>query len=181
MPHDHPGAGLRREVSGSRPDAGARPHPHGHNRGAAEHLHSHMDPADEAEELGILAEQFVDGFAGARDKAAYLRLMGVPLEIGGVGPSGGAALKLVDVELTTRWQVGTASPSFGSAELSYLPFPGPMIQERTDMAFVYVSLREKRLVDLREFLRSRDGRHAAPAATADPTPPAGTGRTGARP
>jgi hypothetical protein len=112
-----------------------------------------MAPADEACELGILAAQFVDGFADAKDKAAYLRLMGVPLEIGGDGPS----LKLVDVELTTRWQVGTASPSFGSAELSYLPFPGPMIAGRTDMAFVYVSLREKRLVDLRDFLRSRNG------------------------
>ena len=130
----------------------AHPHGPGHNHGPGEHLHSHLPHADEAADLQILTAQFIDGFREARDKAAYLRIAGVPLEIAGDGP----ALKLVDVRLTTQWQVGTASPSFGSAELSYLPFPGPMIAERTDMALVYVSLREKRLVDLRDFLRSRD-------------------------
>ncbi len=53
---------------------------------------------------------------------SYLRLAGVPLEKPGRG--GGPSLKLVDVKLTTEWQVGTASPSFGSRELSYLPYPG---------------------------------------------------------
>lgn len=154
MPHDHPEPGFLRETSNDGPGGAGRggAPAHGHN-GRADHLSSHLSAADEAEELGVLTAQFVDGFTSARDKAAYLRLMGVPLEIPGDGPS----LKLVDVELATRWQVGTASPSFGSAELSYLPFPGPMIAERTDMAFVYVSLREKRLVDLRDFLRERDG------------------------
>lgn len=123
----------------------------GHNH-AHDHLHSHLPPEDAAADLAVLAAEFIEGFRAARDKAAYLRIAGVPLELeGGAGPS----LKLVDVALTTEWQVGTASPSFGSRELSYLPFPGPMIAERTNMGFVYVSLEEKRVVDLRTFLAGR--------------------------
>tara|TARA_R110002020_G_scaffold6366_33_gene27139 strand:+ start:104 stop:448 length:345 start_codon:yes stop_codon:yes gene_type:complete len=108
-----------------------------------------MEPADHAADLQVLAAQFIDGFQQAKDKQAYLKLAGVPLEI---TPGDGPALKLVDVQLTTEWQVGTASPSFGSTELSYLPFPGNMITERTNMGFVYVSMRDKKVVDLRDFL-----------------------------
>ncbi len=111
-----------------------------------------MAPEDRAADLQALTAQFIDGFAKAADKQAYLKLAGIPLEI---DDAGGPSLKLVDVRLTTEWQVGTASPSFGSAELSYLPFPGEMIAERTNMEFVYVSLRRKRLVDLRQMLADR--------------------------
>ncbi len=124
----------------------------GHNH-THDHLHSHMAPEDEAAELQVLATQFIDGFVQAADKAAYLRLAGVPFER--PGASGATALKLVDVALTTEWQVGTASPSFGSRELSYLPFPGTMIRERTNMALVYVSMEEKSLLDVRDFLADR--------------------------
>ena len=51
--------------------------------------------------------------------------------------------------------MGTASPSFGSRELSYLPFPGEMIDERTNLAFVYVSSERREEVDLRTFLAER--------------------------
>lgn len=125
-------------------------HNHHHD---PDHLHSHLPPEDEAAELQVLATQFVDGFIQAADKTAYLRLAGVPFERPGAG--GATALKLVDVQLTTEWQVGTASPSFGSPELSYLPFPGPMVRERTNMALVYVSAREKSLLDIRDFLSHR--------------------------
>ncbi len=124
----------------------------GHNH-AHDHLHSHMPPEDEAAELQVLATQFIDGFVQAADKTAYLRLAGVPFERPGTG--GAAALKLVDVALSTEWQVGTASPSFGSRELSYLPFPGEMVTERTNMALVYVSLEEKSNLDIRDFLLSK--------------------------
>jgi hypothetical protein len=124
----------------------------GHNHSHGDHLHSHMHDADEAAEMQVLASQFIDGFREAKDKMSYLRLAGVPMERSdGEGPS----LKLVDVQLTTEWQVGTASPSFGSRELSYLPFPGEMVTERTNMGFVYVSLERKYTQDLREFLSSR--------------------------
>ena len=128
----------------------------GHNH-ADDHLHSHMPPEDEAAELQVLATQFIEGFKLAGDKTAYLRLAGVPLERPGKG--GDTALKLVDVSLTTEWQVGTASPSFGSRELSYLPFPGQMVQERTNMALVYVSMEEKSLLDIRDFLAHRRDHH----------------------
>ena len=120
----------------------------GHNH-SHDHLHSHLPPEDEAAELQVLATQFIDGFIKAADKTAYLRLAGVPFEKPGIG--GDTALKLVDVELKTEWQVGTASPAFGSRELSYLSFPGEMVSERTNMSLVYVSMDEKSLLDIREF------------------------------
>ena len=126
---------------------------HGHNHDHASHLHSHIPEADTAEDLQILTAQFIDGFSTARDKAAFLKIAGVPLEID--DPAGGAPLKLVDVSLTTEWQVGTASPSFGSRELSYLPYPGDMVTERTNMGFVYVSLDSKLTHDPRAFPQGR--------------------------
>lgn len=112
-------------------------------------MHHH----DEAADLQVLAAQFIDGFVKAADKTSYLKLAGVPFERPGQG--GAKALKLVDVELTTDWQVGTASPSFGSRELSYLPFPGEMVRERTNMSLIYVSMDEKSVLDLRDFLHAR--------------------------
>lgn len=112
-----------------------------------------MHDADEAADLQVLAAQFIDGFVQARDKTSYLKLAGVPFER--PGRRGAKALKLVDVELKTDWQVGTASPSFGSRELSYLPFPGEMVRERTNMSLVYVSMDEKSCLDLRDFLAQR--------------------------
>jgi len=112
-----------------------------------------MHDQDEAADLQVLAAQFIEGFVQASDKTSYLKLAGVPFERPGTG--GAKALKLVDVELKTEWQVGTASPSFGSRELSYLPFPGQMVRERTNMSLVYVSMEEKSLLDIRDFLHHR--------------------------
>ncbi|WP_417719109.1 hypothetical protein [Salipiger sp.] len=146
MPHDHHHHGPQGHHH--------HHHPHDHNHSHdADHLHSHMHDHDEAADLQVLAAQFIDGFVTARDKTSYLKLAGVPFERPGTG--GAKALKLVDVELRTEWQVGTASPSFGSRELSYLPFPGEMVTERTNMALVYVSMEEKSLLDIRDFLAKR--------------------------
>ena len=132
-------------------------HPHDHNHSHdPDHLHSHFKPEDEAAELQVLATQFIDGFIQAADKTAYLRLAGVPFEKPGKG--GETAMKLVDVELRTDWQVGTASPSFGSRELSYLPYPGSMVQERTNMSLIYVSMDAKETVDIRNFIVERQHR-----------------------
>lgn len=144
MPHDH--------------SAHDHPHPHdhaasGHNHAHGDHLHSHMHEPDEAADLQVLSAQFIDGFREAKDKMSYLRLAGVKLELPGDGDE--PSLKLVDVRLTTEWQVGTASPSFGSRELSYLPFPGEMVTERTNMALIYVSTARKHELDLRAFIQGR--------------------------
>ncbi|MCV6584021.1 MAG: hypothetical protein OIF47_00655 [Marinibacterium sp.] len=143
MPHDHHDHGHNHRHH----------HEHGHNHAHGDHLHSHMHHADDAADLQVLATQFIDGFLQAADKTSYLKLAGVPFE----RPSrdGDRALKLIDVELRTDWQVGTASPSFGSRELSYLPFPGQMVRERTNMSLVYVSMDEKSLLDIRDFLFQR--------------------------
>ena len=145
MPHDH-GHDHHHHRHG-------HTHTHGHNHHDPDHLHSHMHTPDEAAEIGVLTTQFIEGFIAASDKMAYLRIAGIPLER--PDPAGGPGLKLVDIKLTTEWQVGTASPSFGSRELSYLPFPGEMVTERTNMGFVYVSLDQKETTDLRSFLAAR--------------------------
>ncbi len=147
MPHDHPHA-----HSHDHPHTHPQDHGHGHNH-PEDHLHSHMHNPDRAAELQVLTAQFIDGFVQAKDKMSYLRLAGVALEKPGTG--GGPSLKLVDVRLTTEWQVGTASPSFGSRELSYLPYPGEMVVERTNMGLVYVSMVEKQVTDIREILNDR--------------------------
>lgn len=121
----------------------------GHNH-AHDHLHSHLKPEDEAAELQLLTSQFIEGFLQASDKPSYLRIAGIPFER--PGKDGAAALKLVDVELRTEWQVGTASPGFGTRELSYLPFTGEMVRARTNMSLVYVSLEEKELMDVKDVL-----------------------------
>ena len=124
----------------------------GHNH-ASGPLHSHPKPEDEAADLQVLCDQFIDGFQEARDKAAFLRIADIANEI--PCKHGGPSLKLVDVALKTEWQVATASPSFGSRELSYLPFPGDLITERANLSFIYVSCVRKEEVDLRDILLAR--------------------------
>ena len=154
MPHDHVhGHHHHHHDHDHHHDHGHHHHGHGHNHAHGEHLHSHMHDEDAAADLQVLATQFIDGFVQAADKSSYLKLAGVPFERPGLG--GAKALKLVDVELTTDWQVGTASPSFGSRELSYLPFPGQMVRERTNMSLIYVSMDEKDTLDIRDFLTFR--------------------------
>ncbi|MFS4436880.1 hypothetical protein ACMA5I_01570 [Paracoccaceae bacterium GXU_MW_L88] len=144
MPHDHD-------------HAHHHDHDHlhgpGHNHAHGDHLHSHMHEHDDAADLQVLAAQFIDGFVQASDKSSYLKLAGVPFER--ASKDGAKALKLIDVELKTEWQVGTASPSFGSRDLSYLPFPGEMVRERTNMSLIYVSMDEKSVLDIRDFLIQR--------------------------
>ncbi len=129
------------------------PHGQGHNHAHGDHLHSHMHHEDEAADLQVLATQFIEGFLQAGDKSSYLKLAGVPFER--PAKDGAKSLKLIDVELKTDWQVGTASPSFGSRELSYLPFPGELVRERTNMSLIYVSMDEKLILDILDFLHQR--------------------------
>lgn len=128
----------------------------GHNHAESDHLHSHVhgqSEADHAEELKVLSTSFVEGFRAAEDKTSYLRLSGIPFQRKG---SDGLTLNLVDATIVSNWQVGTASPAFGSRELAYLPFPGPMVEARETMNFVYVSLTERADIDLLTLLGERD-------------------------
>ena len=107
------------------------------------------DPKLRAEVESLLVEHD----RAADDKTSFLRLANIPFEM--EDDDGKPMLKLVEVNLTNDFQVGTASPGFGTPELAYLPFHGSMVTERTNMNFVYVSLFERRDVDLLVFLREK--------------------------
>lgn len=138
-------------------------HHHGHEHGLGhnhahahgDHLHSHVhgDAAKErAEELRVLATAFLDGYRKADDKTSFLRVAGVPFKRAG---SDGLAMHLVETKIESKWQLGTASPAFGSRELVYLPYPGEMVSERETMIFTYVSLSERADIDLTQILAQR--------------------------
>ncbi|MEM6490150.1 MAG: hypothetical protein AAF677_18100 [Pseudomonadota bacterium] len=165
MPHDRPGApdqgpdhdhdhGQGHDQGHSRAQGRTR----GHNR-AADHLLSHLGGrhtgGEQEADLQALAAAFIDGFVQAEDKISFLRVAGVPFER--ACEHGGPALKLVDVRLATEWQVGTASPAFGTRELSYRPLTGAMVAERTNLTLVYVSLDRRLDLDLRTFLAAGHG------------------------
>jgi hypothetical protein len=136
-------------------DHGHHHHGPGHNHELAEHLHSHVHGDSrrrEKEELQVLCASFIDGFRDAADKNSYLRLAEVPFQM--QGPDG-LAMHLVDAEISSNWQIATASPAFGSRELVYLPFPGEMISRRETMNFTYVSLTSRKDVDLRQIIRDK--------------------------
>lgn len=131
------------------------PHPHDHNHSSPDHLHSHVhgaSTAEKADELQALATSFIDGFRAAEDKTSYLRLAGVPFHRPG---SDTLIQHLVDAKIVSNWQIGTASPAFASRELVYMPFPGAMVSERETMTFTYVSLTERRDIDLIDILTER--------------------------
>ncbi len=124
-------------------------HPHAHNsRDPRDYLHSHPNISGQArieDEKRILAETFIDGFVAAADKVSFLRLANIPFEI---DAENGSSLKLVDVAVNNAYQVGTASPGFASSELVYHPYPAAMVRERTEMVFIYVSMKERREINL---------------------------------
>ncbi|WP_404861833.1 hypothetical protein [Georhizobium sp. MAB10] len=131
----------------------------GHNHSHADHLHSHPHGSSRVrQDLQELAASFVEGFRAAGDKTSYLRLAGIPFQM---PDSGGKAMHLVDTRIETNWQIGTATPGFGTSELAYLPFPGKMVTEREVMMFTYVSMKERRDIDLCTLLadRFRDQEH----------------------
>lgn len=133
------------------------PHPHaGHNHDAGhDHLHSHAHGGhsrEQADELKTLSTSFVEGFRQAADKTSFLRLAGVPFQREG---NDGLTMHLVDTQIVSNWQIGTASPAFGTREMVYLPYPGPMVTGRETMTFTYVSLTQREDRDLMEFLQAK--------------------------
>ena len=124
----------------------------GHN-GGGEHFHSHMHEDGEEQEVAALAAEFVSSFRDAEDKAAFLTLSGIPRER--PSETGGPTLKLVDARETIEWQVGTASPAFGTRELSYLPYSGDLIKERSRFDLTYVSITERRDIRIEEIIAER--------------------------
>jgi len=148
MPHDHP-----RHHHHHHHDHHHGPG-HNHDSAAAEHLHSHPIAGNSrlAEEARTLAASFIDGFRQAADKTSYLRVAGVPFQRTGAD---GLTLNLVDAEIRSNWQIGSASPGFAARELVYMPYPGEMVRARENMVFTYVSLTERADIDLLDILTDR--------------------------
>ena len=127
----------------------------GHNHTHPGHLHSHahgQNGRERVEELKALTVAFVEGFRAADDKTSYLRLAGIPFSR--TGPDG-LTMHLVDAEIRSNWQIGTASPAFASRELVYMPYPGKMVTGREEMVFTYVSLTHRTDVPLGELIVSK--------------------------
>ena len=103
-----------------------------------DHPHGHGESGDDA---ALLEAAFIEGFRAATDKSSFLRLAHVPFEL--PGPDG-LGLKLMEVRIADRFEVGAATPGFGTAELVYHPIPGPMVRGTTQITFVYCTLRETR-------------------------------------
>ena len=109
-------------------------------------LHSHISERDKNNDILTLSSEFIEGFTHSSDKMAYLKISGFPNEL--ASSTGGPPLKLINARIETCWQIGTASPSFGKTELTYLPYPKELVTFVTNMIFTFVSLDEKQEVDL---------------------------------
>ena len=109
-------------------------------------LHSHISERDKKNDILTLSSEFIEGFTHSSDKMAFLKTSGFPNEL--ASSTGGPPLKLINARIETCWQIGTASPSFGKKELSYLPYPKELVTFVTNMIFTFVSLNEKQEVDL---------------------------------
>lgn len=112
-------------------------HPHGHDHGDGLAHHHHESTAANDEETKALEEAFIAGFREAPDKQAFLRLSGIPLSLERPGQT---ALKLIEVKLMDKFQVGSASPGFATRELSYQPLPAALVARTTMLALVYVAV-----------------------------------------
>lgn len=100
------------------------------------HAHPHPHAAESAEEMKAVEAAFIAGFRDAPDKQAFLRLSSIPLSL---DRPGATALKLIEVKLEDKFQVGSASPGFATRELSYQPLPAALVGQSTTLSFVYVS------------------------------------------
>lgn len=101
------------------------------------------------EQYHAVEDAFIAGFRTAPDKAGFLALARIPLELAdGDGPS----LKLIEVILAESFEVGRASPGFGSRELVHHPLPGKLVTSRTRLSFRYVSIARVRELSLAEVL-----------------------------
>ena len=116
-------------------------------------LHSHISETDKNRDILILSSEFIEGFTHSSDKMAYLKISGFPDEL--ASETGGPPLKLINARVETCWQIGTASPSFGRAELTYLPYPKELVTFATNMIFTFVSLDEKQELDLLQWISDK--------------------------
>ncbi len=88
------------------------------------------------EEYHAVENAFIEGYRQVADKLGFLRLAQIPLEL---TEAEGPSLKLIEVVFEEVFEVGRASPGFGSRELVYHPLPSKLVGSRTRLLFRYVS------------------------------------------
>jgi hypothetical protein len=116
----------------------------GHNhaqpiRGTVQWQTPHKPPAESnpdgrEPDLDLVEMAFVEGFAGARDPASFLRLARIPFE---ATDAGGAKLVMLRVETEAVTDVGALMPHLGGGSLRYDPLPARMVTHRRQLRFVY--------------------------------------------
>lgn len=102
----------------------------------APHDHHGSGHAHDAEQERLLETAFMQGFRAAADKRAFLELAGISWEI----TKDGAVFRLMQVALSESYEVGAAGPGFGGRDLVYHPLPGAMVQEKSGLRFIYLSI-----------------------------------------
>ena len=85
----------------------------------------------------LLEEMFVEGYRAARDKLVYLRLAHIPFELQD-GDGGDSRLYLQGVRIEDIFEVGSASPAFGSAEMVHHMYPHELVRGHVSLRFLYV-------------------------------------------
>jgi hypothetical protein len=123
-------------------------------------------------EYHVVEDAFIAGLRNAPDKAGFLALARIPLEL----PDGqGPGLKLLEIVLEDSFEVGRASPGFASRELVYHSLPGRLVTSRTRLAFRYVSSERIKDMSLAEVLAlsgvEMEGNHHRHRIAEIPRPP----------
>jgi hypothetical protein len=103
---------------------------------ARPHVHQHPHPRGEQEEgVRLLEKAFIAGFRTAADPASFLRLAAVPQEL----ERDDERLRLLEVQIIERTVVGAVTPSFGTRDLVYHPYPSALTTTHASVVFVYCS------------------------------------------
>lgn len=109
--------------------------------------HAHEDDHHHEPDLDLVEMAFVEGFAGARDPASFLRLARIPFEATGAD---GTRLVLLRVESDAVTDVGALMPQLGGDVMRYDPLPARMVTHRRRLRFVYFDGNAPRLLSLGE-------------------------------
>jgi hypothetical protein len=113
------------------------------------HAHSHShDHHHDHDDRDLVEAAFVEGFRHTDDKANFLRLARIPVEL----TLDGAPYHLVRVRLEDDWEVGAVSRAFSAPSLAYHPLPGKMIAATPTLRFVYVSAADRRELSFAEVM-----------------------------
>lgn len=148
--HHHPHNGRSHEHSDQHDHAGPG-HNHAHLGRAAQwqtpHLLDGANAKPEEQDLDLVEQAFLEGFAAASDPTSFLRLAHVPFE--GPAPDG-RRLVLLRVETNAVTDVGSVTPHVGGTSFRYDVLAGRMVSRRSRLQFIYFDGNRLRSLSLAE-------------------------------